>query len=285
MKNIKSPSTHGLLTKLSLVLAVTGVLIAQGSATLVVNLRATHVNAADVGGGSGVFGGGVTNLAVNPGDVVTFSLFATVTGTQTTNTAQGMASVFGTVSIGAGALTGTWSSFTNPNGVGTDGGTNLLGAFGGSGAQTGTIQPAVGSANKPGVGSIINGATTNTDLTLIFARAAAAVTGGAPAGSQVLISVNSLTSEILMGKLTLTVGAGGGGPAQVNFARAIFASGFPVIWRENSAAKNHTSAGTSYAEGPGVSVTVVPEPSAFAMLALGALGLVGFRRMGLRRTV
>ena len=33
-----------------------------------------------------------------------------------------------------------------------------------------------------------------------------------------------------------------------------------------------------------VTLTVVPEPSAFGMVMLGALGLVGFRRLGLRRT-
>ena len=286
MKNIKSLSTTGLLTKLSLALAVTGVLIAQSSATLVVNLRATHVNATDVGGGSGVFGGGVTTLAVNQGDVVTFSLYATVTGTQTANTAQGMNSLFGTVTIGAGPATGTWASFTNPNGIGTAGGTNLLGAFGGNGSQTGTIQAAVGTALKPGVGSLINGATTNTDLNLIFTRAAATVTAAIPATSQVLLSNDLFTSEILMGQLTLTIGAvGSNGSTLVNFARAIFPSGSPVIWRENGAAKNQSSANTSYTDGPGVSLTTtVPEPSAFAMLAIGALGLVGFRRTGLRRT-
>ena len=34
----------------------------------------------------------------------------------------------------------------------------------------------------------------------------------------------------------------------------------------------------------GVTISAVPEPSAFGMVMLGALGLVGFRRLGLRRT-
>ena len=111
------------------------------------------------------------------------------------------------------------------------------------------------------------------------------VTAAAPATSQVLLSNDLFTSEILMGQLTLTIGAvGSGGSTLVNFARAIFPSGSPVLWKENGAAKNQSSAGTSYTDGPGVSLTTVPEPSAFAMLAIGALGLVGFRRTGLRRT-
>ena len=287
MKNIKSSPTHGLIAKLSLALAVTGVLIAQGSAAMVMNLRATHVNALDLGGGSGVFGGGVTNLAVNQGDVVTFSLFATVTGTQTANTAQGFQSGYGTVTIAqAGGATGNWTSFTNPNGVGAAGGTNLLGAFGGSGAQTGTIQAAIPAVTgKPGVGSLLNGATTNTDTNLIFLRAGAAVTAAAPAGSQALVSGDLFTTEILLGQLQLTIGSiANSNSTLVSFARAIFPSGSVVIWRENGLAKNQASAGTSYTDSPGVTLTTVPEPAAFGMLALGALGLVGFRRARSLRT-
>jgi hypothetical protein len=36
--------------------------------------------------------------------------------------------------------------------------------------------------------------------------------------------------------------------------------------------------------GAPIVITAVPEPSAFGMVLMGALGLVGFRRLGFRRS-
>ena len=55
-------------------------------------------------------------------------------------------------------------------------------------------------------------------------------------------------------------------------------------WTDGDNVVNNGS--TQFAEmfvGAPIVITAVPEPSAFGMVLIGALGLVGFRRLGFRR--
>ena len=54
-------------------------------------------------------------------------------------------------------------------------------------------------------------------------------------------------------------------------------------WNQDAGAAENGSNSALLSVGAPVLLTVVPEPSAFGMVLLGAMGLVGFRRLGIRR--
>ena len=167
-------------------------------------------------------------------------------------------------------------ALTNPS---TGGATTTQG---GTFASTGTADAITDLG-----GLITNGNTSG--VSTFFGAATATATGDGNGGN-----------PILLGEFKLTLGAGaaagsttlgyylrprtGGSSANI-FSNTIGAAGGALVGY-NYLGSNSTGTVTNAFgyQGITVNVTGVPEPSAFGMLALGALGLVGFRRMGLRRT-
>jgi len=111
----------------------------------------------------------------------------------------------------------------------------------------------------------------------------------APAGA----TVNPITNgfEFLMATVTLSItNYTAGSRFNVNWAipgfTQVAAKGSRAAWTGADNASDNGSAQSAFMTVNATGITVgVPEPSAFAMVGLGALGLLGFRRMGLRRTV
>lgn len=135
----------------------------------------------------------------------------------------------------------------------------------------------------------ISGSTTATGSGYINANAGA--TQNAASGLTAVTNFNLLTNgvEFRIGSYTFSIAAGGAGTSTgVNFAvpnLGALNNAARASWtRDGTAGQQGGSANLSVAAPVIISVAAIPEPSAFGMLALGALGLVGFRRMGLRRT-
>ena len=106
-------------------------------------------------------------------------------------------------------------------------------------------------------------------------------------------TINSIANgrEFLMGTFRLTMSAISGGSFSYNWVTPVGFSGDSNIgqiaqWTDGDGivrTPTPTSGGVINVASA-VQFTMVPEPSAFGMVLIGALGLVGFRRLGFRRT-
>lgn len=231
------------IKSLSIVAAVALGATASVQAALVIDVRVA--NAADA-----------KNITVAPGDVVTLNVYAVVTGANATAD-DGVQSLYGSflsTQTGGGSATGDFSTFT-------------AAAPFTANTQPGRVQDLNG---QPGldVGSPNASAPVSTDY--VWARAAAVHIGA------------TANPEFLVGTLTWTVtDAVGGGATSLNFDPRSNTNGTPLFaaaaWREDGVNKSPTAAGTSFAAGLPVHVTV-PEPASLALVGLAATTLMSRRR-------
>jgi hypothetical protein len=243
----------------------------SAAVTLTFDLRATAA-----GGGASLGGAKVVNAA-DVGSTVTLELWAIIANTNNNQTNDGILAVAGSfLSIGTAAgTTGTWSA---PGGV-----TELNSLLQGTGSQNGSLS-----------------ITSDTN----FGGADLGVTGGAqdsalPSPNRYMVAnTNSLTTlfgtnnatsanlEFLIATKTFTIATAVGSPIQLNFSgRSTSAISKPIKWTSDGVSLSRSgNSAADIAYTPNVVINVVPEPSAFGMLLVGALGLVGFRRLGFRRT-
>lgn len=287
------------------ILAGSGILalgIQNASAGLVFDLRAVT--------GGGAIAASSKSVSVNEGaSTVTLDLWVQIIGANALSTDDGLLSIAGGMIITPGVfgnVTGVTmdASVTGNTGAGTVLGlTNtLVGnlAPGNTGqadtTKFGLVAPwDTSSTSKGGVqrqvtgdSSLdISGSTTATGSGYINANAGA--TQNATSGLTPAINFNLIANgvEFRVGTYTFSIGAGvSGNTTGVNYAvpsLGALNNAARASWTKDGAAgQNGASANLSVAAP--IVITVVPEPSAFGMLALGALGLVGFRRMSLRRT-
>jgi hypothetical protein len=109
-------------------------------------------------------------------------------------------------------------------------------------------------------------------------------------------AIDSSKRSILVGEFKLVLDAGASGSTSVGFyvrpkgTNAATAPAVAYTYNANTKSANYTgNTGTTVSPNDvfgfqNVSITAaVPEPSAFGMAMVGALGLIGFRRFGLRR--
>ena len=274
-----------------------GLAINQASASLTLDLRATQtvIGGVTTNQSTTTFNSGLTTVSgLSIGDTVTFTLYAYVhselnnpedgdSGLGTTNF-QGFQNAFGSILQGlGGGAHGTWTSVAqNTNSTAGAGGMVFLTAqYGGAGNQQGTIQ----DLNADGFSDFGANATVPTNTSLIFARAGSMQTtnGG---GAQALISLDGLTTRIRIGTCKLTIsGATSSAPTSVAWRNVNFPAGsdIPALWREDNLTRNSKASGGTILTGAGVTLIAIPEPAAFGMLLLGGVGLVGFRRLGIRK--
>lgn len=249
-------------------------------------------------------GGDATlSAAIAPGAKIVFELDVVFEGGNLT----------GKIGIAQGAIVSTTSSgrFLTA-GAGGIVGRNIAN-FNNTGAAPG-LATADLSAQYPYTGGAVNVAPTAGGTADGILDAGTTIAGGSsstnwfaavgPVGS----SFGNGTSTLPIGEFVLTLGAGSdiltGGTTNIGyFLRSsvggtatiknyntgqLDAANFSYNYQGNIALATAGTQTTVNAYGAmisaGVTVIAVPEPSAFGMLALGALGLVGFRRLGLRRT-
>ena len=210
---------------------------------------------------------------VGLGSIVTVQLFGIVTGADNNGTNDGLTQTQGSfVSAGIGGIAGLWSA----------GGalqTDVNASWRGTGAQNGLL--AVTDATGGGFDLGLDGGGSDT---------------GVPAPNPYFVAQNTTatfgtgannSTEFLLGTKTFTISAVGSN-ITLQFAARNRTNGTtsvkPIKWISDGVAFSVSNGDANLGYSAPVVLSAVPEPSAFGMLALGALGLVGFRRMGLRRT-
>ncbi len=250
--------THHLSKPFILSAAIAGIAAQQASATLTLDLRAISVN--------GIPTLNPKSVTVAPNDLVTFQLFAVVTGPTEAAGLEGFQIAVGSI-LSNTSLTG---------GKGNVETRQFDGVFGAAGATLGTIV----DLDADGDLDIGDNATAAAVAANVSLRSAAMTTGNATGLG---------ASEFDLYQFTFRVTSpGADNQISVNWRKTDF-TGLTTeyIWQENGVLTNSrgVNGGTVALVGVGLPVLVaVPEPSAFGMVLLGAMGLVGFRRMGLRRS-
>jgi hypothetical protein len=269
---MKSINPSNLINKLMLSAVLFGVAtVSAGAAGLVYDLRAT-----------GVTGGtldSAKSVSVGIGSTVNFSLYAVITGTT------------GNVVADEGYQSGliAMQTFVNsgPKNVKANYTAQAFGAqWGDSGSTLGTLQDLNGDGDID-IGSTVSNNSAGYFVPraagVVFSGAGVTVLGGNPSQTQFLVATFSITVTSIL-DLNSAV------PTFANVKWGILDAGrgaarasFKV---DNSATnKNYNSPGFLGSVGSDVAIiAAVPEPSAFGMILTGALGLIGFRRLGFRRS-
>ena len=283
---IKNPLTKT-FTLAALVLAVTA---STSTAFMTIDLRASHVDA-----GLGTVSGNGKSVAITgtTGNI-TFQIWA-----QVTNAAAIAGDPFGVVqvigSIASTSLPGSAAGAMNPV---------VLGAPFNVNSQTGTVRELSTVADGiTDLGGLANSISPTTDHLLLAKTAVSGgsqvVAGGLFYASNLVpvgATFNAITNgfEFLMGTATLSITNFSSIPGTTVSMNWVVPQSFNTpskrnqiaLWTEGDNVQR-AAGGIGFLPTSGAAVVLaaaVPEPSAFGMLALGALGLVGFRRMGLRRT-
>ena len=283
MKKIYSSSfAKNILLSATLVLAVAG----TSKAALTYDIRATAgTNGASLGGG------GKTVGVQSSGSDITLQIWAQVTNAAPVGGAPfGIQAIMGSIvsaSVNAGDATGSLGAVALQAPF-------TVGSQSGGSAQLSTVSDGildrgdVANLTAPTLNHVLlakDGGSGGTQVagSLFFA------TDLAPNGATVNTIANGF--EFLMGTATLSLSSFSLTPgAQVSMNWVIPAS-FSTNSKRNQRAAwtqgdNLVTQGSSsalmFVAAP-VVITAVPEPSAFGMVLIGALGLVGFRRLGFRR--
>ena len=243
-------------------LALAGFAIQNATASFVWDLRVTARNGVALNGADTA-----KAVSVVAGDVLTIDMFAMVTGLN--------------VSVDEGFQSGLGKIIGTGNGVAGNLGAPVLSTNFAAGA-IGTVQ----DLNADGFMDIGSTAVTTTSTVgnmfpRFITNAQFDQTGNSINGS--------LGKEFDLFHFTYTVVNAASGTASIQWTQqltTIINSAIFLVDNGNVTSKNIGTPVSTNATtlGAPIVLTAVPEPSAFGMLALGALGLVGFRRMGLRRS-
>lgn len=247
-------------------------------------LRATFDIRAVESGSNGVVSSGISsispdgrNVVFAPGAQIVLQLVATLNATDADLSNDSFTRADGSwiSSLTTGNLTGSFRSDAL-----TAAGINNLEPFKGTGAKSGTN---TGNLSNPADGILDLGGSSTSAFTGYFTASANSPTG--------------ITGQsFILGETVLTLG--GTGSTAINFVPRLATTGLTgnkasftfkvdnVSYQfrgDGAVATQSGGAGdaTTFAFN-GVTLTAVPEPSAFGMVILGAMGLIGFRRVGLR---
>jgi hypothetical protein len=254
------------MKKAALAAAVAVGMASWAHASLVVDLVATNGTAGDVT----VAANGASAQVKQVGDVVNFNIVATVTGTQTVNTAQGLQTIVGAV---LSNLTAGGSAIGD---MGSGGATSIVpnSTFNTITTQKGALQDV---NSQPGLDA--GGApsdTTNGDFVIFSSGPTAATAASAPSGTA---SQNGSATTFILGTGSWTVTSiSGTGATTLNWEyRTPSFANRAAAWQEDGQTVNDKNG--VYTAGPGIAVNVAaPEPGTLALLGLGGMGLLLRRR-------
>ncbi len=231
--------------------AAVGVAIHQASATLTIDLRVVAVD--------GIPSPNPKVLCPSPGQIVTFDVYAIVTAATEAPGMEGFQIAVGSiVSANGGAL---GDVLTN----------ELAAPFGASGSTVGRRIDLDGDGDL----DIGSNATAASNIDSISARSSAMTTGNADGLGASEFKFYTFTVRLLSGDVF-----------SINWRKTDF-TGLTTeyIWQENgvftnSRGVNGGSVALVQLGAPILNVlTCVPEPSAFGMVLLGAVGIAGLRRI------
>ena len=267
----------------------------NASAIITFDLRAPVANSV------GVVANGSKTVTVQTGaSTVLLDLWVVVTGTNALGTDEGMLSFSGgmilsggpAINLGGIALDAAVAGNTAISSVSTTLRGNLSNpGVTTTGLQQGLVAPwGTSSTSNGGVARDLNGdgftdvgGTTGNSTGNGFIAGNAGSTQNSASGLTPVTNFNLLTNgvEFRIAQYNFTIAnAVGGTSTGVNYGVGTFGSlpnNARALWtRDGTASQNGASANLAVAGV--VNIAVVPEPSAFGMLALGALGIVGFRR-------
>lgn len=257
--------------------------IATVSANLTVDLRASAIDPT-----LGILSNGGKSVGIiGTSGNITLDVWAQVTSTTPIAGAPfGLASLLGSIKSSSTAVTGTLSTAT----------------IGGPWNVSNQIGNPVELSTTPDGIRDLGSNNTVVDVNFIKFRKDP-TSGGTQVNGATFEATNQNSAgatfqaitngfEFFMGTVTFNISnfTSGTGSASLNWVIPAFSTaankGQIATWTQaDNLNDTGASAFASMFVGSPVSLAAaVPEPSAFGMLALGAFGLVGFRRMGLRRT-
>lgn len=264
--------------KLSLAIAALVGVNSSASASVMYDVRATAVNGVPL---PAAFAKGGFPLAIN--DTVTFTVYADVTGAAGNGGAEGFQAGFFSL-LSTTAAGGTSGAFV----AGT-----VLPAFATGAFNGGTLT----DTNSDGINDRIGGqrtiaaqSTAPFDITVRSGTTPKYDGTPIPDGMEFALSTADFHILVLGDLLSVNV-------APSIFLSGIGASKFSATWAEDTtggtASANRVGGFQTLAQsaantgridiGAPVQFQSVPEPSAFGMVLLGAMGVVGARRLGVRR--
>ena len=265
-----------------------GITGASALPTLTYDLRATSTTS---GTGVSFTNGKTIGVDVAASGTITLDVWAQVTNTVTRTgnlNAYGVITILGTIQTTA----------TGVGAVGSLGGIAAQGPFGfvvvpgATGGSLGTPDGItdLGTTNTTGTGDPAVAKDPNAGGTQVGTQFYASNLANATASVSLVTNAGGDGYEFLMGKVVLTITSYVSGSNTVNWVIPTFT----LAANKNKQANFTAGDGIQYlggtngttsllSVGSAINIIAVPEPSAFGMVALGALGLVGFRRLGLRR--
>jgi hypothetical protein len=274
--------TTSMKKALALGIATIVVGAATSSATLTFDLRATAAT------GSAVINNGKSvGISADAPGTVTLEIWAQASAAAPTADPYGIQSIIGSIisSSSGGGVTGSLSVAT-PSAP-----------FGDSVPQAG-VPAEISGDTLQDLGSA---STTSSTNMIKFTKASASggqlvgavffATNTVPFGAtNQAIAGNANGREFKMGTVTLSITSFTSGSSSLNWVIPGFTSPAPkgtrAQWTDGDNIVNNGNANSAeMVVGSAVTfIAAVPEPSAFGMVLIGALGLVGFRRLGFRRS-
>ena len=260
------------------------------NAAITYDLRATASTGEGVNAPTN--GGKSVNLSVGAAGTVTLQVWAQVTSATAGNGIWGVSSSLGSVisSSTNGGVTGALSVATPTAPFG-----DSAPSAGRTGVDISTVADLITDVG-------MNGTSTSTNF--IKLSKAAASSGTAVGGvffatntNSPVISTNQAVTnssgsgfEFLLGTVTFTISNYQTGSSSLNWVIPAFTSatakGSRATWTDasNTVSTGNLQATSMFVNAPVVFTVGVPEPTSFAMLMMGSLGLVGFRRPSFRRS-
>jgi len=262
----------------------------------IANAAITYDLRASASAGSGINaptdGGKSVNLSVGAAGTVTLQVWAQITSATAGNGIWGVSSVQGSII----------SASTNGGVTGALGVATPVAPFGDSVPQAGRTGVDISTVADSITDLGMSGTSASTNFIKLSKSTVSAGTsvGGVFFATNVdspVISTNQAVTnsngsgfEFLLGTVTFTISNYQTGSSSLNWVIPGFTTalnkGTRATWTDanNAASTGNIQATSMFVNTPVVFTVGVPEPTSFAMLMMGSLGLVGFRRPSFRRS-